>query len=35
MSIEMESVVVQKLDTKAILLDFSEGEEVEKICSTL
>ena len=31
----MEPVVVQKLDAKATLLVFPEGEKVEKICSTL
>ena len=31
----VEPMVVQKLDSKATLLVFPEGEEVEKICSTL
>ena len=32
---DMEPVMVQKLDAKATLQVFLEGEEVEKICSTL
>ena len=31
----MEPIVVHKLDAKATLLVFPEGEEVEKICNTL
>ena len=31
----MESMVVKKLDAKAILLVFPNSEEVEKRCSTL
>ena len=31
----MEPMVIQKLDAKATLLVIPEGEKVEKICSTL
>ena len=31
----VDPVVVQKLDAKATLLVFQEGEEIEKRCSTL
>ena len=31
----VEPMVVQKLDAKAMLLLFLEGEEVEKMCGTL